>query len=400
MHHPPPTVSRDSTILLVDDQPEMANLVVAFLKSQYQVKVAINGELALHIAALGGIDLILLDVVMPGLNGHEVCRRLKADPATRDIPVIFLTAQSETDDEAAGFALGAVDYIHKPPHPHLLRARVGNQLELKRHRNHLETLVDERTSALEQAKRQLESANQAKTDFLAVISHEMRTPLNSVIGFATVLSADPLLTSEQQTFARLIHDAGRHLLSNINDIIDFVRLDPTTFALEEMPFHLAHPIQEVVAVLRKEAEQKGLTLLFTYQASMPCEVVGDPRRLGQVLRHLLGNGIKFTDRGGVTLTVSATPLSTPDRARFRFAIQDTGCGIPTDKLPLLFQQFTQLEAPKTRKHDGFGLGLAMCHKLVQLMSGALQVVRSDPSGTEIAFTVDLPLAPAGEPGCN
>lgn len=385
------------TILVVDDQPEMVALVMATLKNDaYTIKVAINGHLALRIAESGGIHLILLDVMMPELSGYDVCRQLKENPKTRDIPVIFLTAQQDVDDEAEGFSLGAVDYIRKPPHPQLLRARVNTQLELKQHRDHLERQVQERTQALERAKKQLESANQAKADFLAVISHEMRTPLNHVIGFSDCLLANARLAEEDQTYVQLIRDSGKRLLSNILDIIDFVRLDPTTFTLQNRQFDLVHVIQEVLRVLHQEAEQKGLTLLFEPHPALPSLVAGDPRRLGQVLRHLVGNGIKFTKRGHVTLRLSATPLSEPNRAQFQFLIQDTGCGIPPDKLSSIFEHFTQAEAPLTRRHDGFGLGLAICHKLVRLMSGKLEVVRSDPTGTEMALTVDLLVQPSAE----
>ncbi|MBF0582789.1 MAG: response regulator [Magnetococcales bacterium] len=385
------------TILVVDDQAELVELLVITLKKEYTVKVAIHGSLALQIAEMGGVDLILLDVLMPEMSGYEVCRQLKANPATRDIPIIFLTGKQHIDDEAEGFALGAVDYIHKPPNPQLLRARIATQLELKRHRDHLERLVQERTRELERAKRQLESANQAKSDFLAVVSHEMRTPLNHVIGFADCLLSDSALREDHRSFAQFIRDSGVHLLSNIMDIIDFVRLDPATFTLEHSVFDLAATVQEVLAALRKEAEQKGLALQFELQPSTPAHVVGDHRRLGQVLRHLLGNGVKFTAKGSVLLRIAAEPLSVPGKVRLHFTILDTGCGIPEDKLSAIFQQFTQVEGPMTRKHDGFGLGLAICQKLVRLMSGTLRVVRSDSTGTEMALSVDLQL-PSREKG--
>ncbi|MBF0161763.1 MAG: response regulator [Magnetococcales bacterium] len=380
------------TILLVDDQPELIDPTLALLRDHYTIRVAIDGARALRAVARGGVDLILLDVMMPVTDGYEVCRQLKNDPATAQIPIIFLTAQQDATDEAKGFALGAADYIHKPPHPDLLRARISNQLELKRHRDHLETLVRERTQALEQANQQLTAANQAKADFLTVISHEMRTPLNSVIGFSDCLLADPSVTPEHQSLLRFIHDAGVHLLANINDIIDFVRLDPLTFTLEQMAFNLAQHLQDVVRGMRKEADQKGLTLRIEVDESANQHVVGDPRRLGQVLRHLLSNGIKFTQQGGVTVHLSAVPLPDPEKMHFLITVQDTGCGIPYDKLSFIFQQFTQTENPYTRKQGGFGMGLAICQKLVTLMTGQLQVVHSDPSGTLISFAVDLRLA--------
>ncbi|MEO5339812.1 MAG: ATP-binding protein [Magnetococcus sp. MYC-9] len=376
-----------ATILLVDDQPELIDVVLSVLRKDYEVRVAINGESALQIAARGDIDLILLDVVMPEMGGHEVCRRLKQDPVTRNIPVIFLTGRQDAEDEATGFALGGVDYIHKPPNFHLLRARVSSQLELKRHRDHLEALVQERTQALEQINQQLQTANQAKADFLMVISHEMRTPLNAVIGFSDCLLSDAQLNEEHRSFVRLIHDSGKHLLANINDIIDFVRMSSSGLLADRVAFDLLDHLQEVVELLQGDADRKGLPILVEVEERLPRKVLGDPRRLGQVLRHLLHNAIKFTERGCVTVRLAVTPL--PDRARCHFTVEDTGCGIPEDKIPHVFQQFTQAESPYTRKQDGFGLGLAICQKLVLAMSGQLQVVRSDASGTLLSFVVDL-----------
>ncbi|MBF0370567.1 MAG: response regulator [Magnetococcales bacterium] len=385
--------TKRETILLVDDEPALIDVTRSALGEHFSVRIATSGEVALKLAALGGIDLILLDIMMPDLSGYDVCQRLKAQPDTQNIPIIFLTSRDSADDEAWGLSLGAEDYIRKPTIPQLLQARIRNQLELKRHREHLETLVQERTRDLEQAVSQLESANQVKEEFLAVISHEMRTPLNSIIGFSEfLLEGDPQgapLSPSIREPVRIIHESGVNLLGNINDIIDFVQMDQQRFILSDKPFQIDSFLEETLADLKQEAGRKGLTLEMEIKASARCSVRGDSRRLGQVLNHLIGNGIKFTKQGGVSLTVEATATPVPDKARLTFRVADTGCGISPEKLQLIFEAFTQVESPKTRRHGGFGLGLAICKKLVQMMSGELGVVQSDSSGTVIVFSVIL-----------
>lgn len=383
-------------ILVVDDIEVNIDVLIGILSDQYEVAVAMDGEGAIEIAIENKPDLILMDVMMPGMDGYAACDYLKQREETRNIPVIFVTAKNEALDEERGFSLGAVDYIHKPVHPQLLRARVSTHLELKRHRDQLEMLVSARTSALEEANRQLnstklelESANQAKSDFLSVISHEMRTPLNSIIGFSELLLCDSPLAPKERGYIQIIHRNGARLLGNIVDILDFVELSPHAFSLQSVPFNLFYHINDVISLLSGEAEQKGLIVQVEIDPSVPSRVIGDAHRLGQVLSHLLHNGIKFTNQGHVLVRVSATHSSVADRITIHFTVEDTGIGIPPEKLQFIFHQFTQIEAPTTRKRGGFGLGLAICHKLVTLMSGKLQVVRSSDRGTTISFAVDL-----------
>ncbi|MBF0612293.1 MAG: response regulator [Magnetococcales bacterium] len=381
--------SKEGVILLVDDQPEQIDVARSLLENDFRIKVAINGQVALRIAAQGGIDIILLDVIMPGMNGFEVCRQLKNDPATRGIPVIFLTSKDDVADEATGLALGAVDFIRKPPHPHLLRRRVNNHLELKRHRDHLEQLVNERTRDLQQAKVQLESANQAKSNFLAVISHEMRTPLNSVLGFSDYLLNAGRLNANDRQLVQIIHDSGSAMLVNVNDIIEFIQLDPVNFTLSRSRFELGKFMAENVFLQSKDAEKKGLYLRTDLSGLAEQIVYGDPRRLAQVLRHILGNSIKFTQKGGVQVVVSRLPSPAEGKIYLKFLVRDTGCGIIEEKQQVIFQLFTQVESPLNRKYGGLGLGLAICQKLVTMMGGEITLENSSPQGTTLSFTVVL-----------
>lgn len=174
-------------VLIVEDTEANVDILVETLSEDCELSVALNGEDALQLLVNDKPDLILLDVMMPGIDGYEVCRRLKADPALRDIPVIFLTALSDDSNEAKGLELGAVDYIIKPFNPAIVKTRVRNNLTLKLYRDHLEELVRERTMQLEQANAKLATLDKVKSDFLRVISHEMRTPANGVFGLGELL---------------------------------------------------------------------------------------------------------------------------------------------------------------------------------------------------------------------
>ena len=175
------------TLLVVDDVAANIDILIQVLGIDYTVRVDTDGASALASVKESLPDLILLDIMMPGMDGFEVCRRLKDDPITRDIPVIFLTALSENADEASGLALGAVDYITKPFNPNIVKARVINHLELKRHRDHLVALVAERTHELAKAYERLQDLGRLKDDFLEMISHEIRTPANGLLGIGQLI---------------------------------------------------------------------------------------------------------------------------------------------------------------------------------------------------------------------
>jgi CheY-like chemotaxis protein len=400
-----------ATILVVDDTADNLALMSNLLMDHYTVRVASSGEKALSIAASDSPpDLILLDIMMPGMDGYEVCQRLKCDIRTVNIPVIFLTAKAEMEDEKKGLELGAVDYITKPISPPIVLARVKSQLALKdmaeflRDKNDiLEREVNKRTRELFASREiavknmQLEEASRMKSEFLANMSHELRTPLNAIIGFSEVLKDGLLgeLEPKQKEYVNDIFTSGNHLLLLINDILDLSKVEAGKMTLELEPQQVATLIQAGLQVVREKATTHQLRLTVDLAAGLDDlgDVWLDQRKIKQILYNLLSNAVKFTPEGGeVRVTAqrvgqASVPYGNHEHY-LELAVSDTGIGIGTDDQARLFQPFTQIDSTLARRYAGTGLGLAMVKRLAELHGGAV-ALQSIP-GKGSTFTVWLP----------
>ncbi len=401
---------QNSLILVIDDNLKNIQVIVDCLKNYgFETAIAQDGKTGLKRAEILCPDLILLDVMMPDINGFETCHRLKMSEATKHIPVIFMTILDKTEDKLKGFEAGALDYITKPIHEQEVLARVQTHLALQNMQKQLEAqnllleqknreykevdkTIKQQNEKLKQAKQAAEAANRLKSEFLANISHEFRTPLNGILGYAQIIKHDPSTTQYQQKGLDIIEQSGNHLLTLINDILDIAKIEAGKIEPHRTHFHLPAFIRIICEMVRIRAEHKHI--VFDYQPfnfskkipedSLPAGVYGDEKRLRQVLINLLGNAIKFTDHGKVMFYVGHS-----SNQKIRFQIEDTGIGIAPDQLESIFEPFQQV-GDKKHQTRGTGLGLAISRNLVELMGGKLQATSQLGQGSIFWFELSLP----------
>ncbi|GAB4032441.1 ATP-binding protein [Spirosoma gilvum] len=280
----------------------------------------------------------------------------------------------------------------------IFASRSGAEIErkvaeekLRQTQEQLEATVIERTREYLKARDAAEMANRAKSEFLANMSHELRTPLNGILGYTQLFQRDRSLTDHQQHGINIIHNCAENLLVLINDVLDLSKIEAQKLEVDHKPFNLNELITNIVSLIRVKAEQKNLSFYFQSPASLPEMVVGDERKLRQVLINLLGNAVKFTDRGGISLKVIPQPGD-----QLTFQVDDTGVGIPPDKLDLIFLPFQQLRE-ESRFVEGTGLGLTITEKLITLMQGTLRVISKPGEGSSFRVTVQLPAIVVSRP---
>ena len=366
-------------ILAIDDMPENVLLLGAALEADFQLQIATSGMMGLSLARQSPPDLILLDVMMPEMDGYETCRRIKADPTLKNIPVIFVTALDDTIAETAGLGLGAADYITKPINVEIARQRIKNLIErehlrkeVEAHRDHLEELVLARTLALSIAKEAAESANRAKSLFLANMSHELRTPLNGIMGM-TDLALRRVDNEKVAGYLGKANRSSQRLLGMINNVLDITNLEAEQLTLEPTDFKLGNALESVVGLYDKEAKTKGLQLSVGISAELSnMPVHGDALRLEQILQNLLDNAIKFSVEGSISVSLELAEESSAD-VLLQCEVRDTGIGISAEDQKRIFYTFEQADNSMTRKYGGTGLGLSISKRLAQAMGGDIQV---------------------------
>ncbi|WP_170940568.1 response regulator [Pseudoalteromonas sp. NBT06-2] len=365
------------TILLVDDEKANLKVLSELLKKDAHISLAISGQQAIDKSLVFRPDLILLDVVMPKMDGFETIKKLKAIKETSEIPIIFITGLNSADKEKLGLTLGAVDYIYKPFNSEVVKARVATQLKIIRQRNELQKLSQE-----------LAHASEIKSRFLANMSHEIRTPLTAVIGYAESILAGEIDEDEQYNAISIINDSGQHLLSLLNDILDISKVEADKLDVALIPTRLFKLIEEVKLLVGDKALHKGIEFNIKCQFPLPSKLITDPTRLKQILINLLNNAIKFTDQGFVDLVIKNTPPF------LQFSIQDSGIGINSEDLSKLFIAFSQVNNTANSNVGGTGLGLNISKYLSEKLGGNISVLSKKGEGS--CFTVKIKLKEADD----
>jgi signal transduction histidine kinase len=404
---PNPFGDQPPRILIVDDIPDNRILLSRrFERQGYHCAEADSGEGALLAIESQPFDVVLLDVMMPDLDGLEVLRRIREKYSQELLAVIMVTGRAESDDIVQALRTGANDYIVKPVDFAVALARVGVQAARKRAEERvrlanqalslanddLERRIAERTAELVNTNEQLrvaiteaEAANKAKDEFLATMSHELRTPLNGLVAMSHLLQRTRL-DEAQQKMTAVIRSSSDAMASIVTDLLDALDLTTNDLVLRPERLQLGELVRQAACEAQESAAAKGLAFRLDMEPAVESAVYADSRRLQQVLGKLLGNAVKFADAGEVRLTARRAAAN-PDMVVIE--VKDTGVGIDAEALEQLFRPFQQADGSHTRRFGGLGLGLTICRGLVERMGGS--ITASSQVGEGAVFRVELPL---------
>lgn len=369
------------TILAIDDVPTNLKALASALAEEYEIQVATSGTQGLAYAEASPPDLILLDIMMPEMDGYEVCRRLKADALLQHIPVIFITAHAEAEAETIGLDLGAADFLQKPINVPIVRRRIHNLLEreslrrqLERQRDELEEQVKERTLSLSIAKEVAEGACRLKTAILSNISHEFRTPMNGIlgmVGMARRRTVDPKIVD----YLSKAEQTANHLLGSLTGLLELALAESKRLTLDRTQFRLGDVTAKAIECFGSSLQVKNLTLECRDAASPSSTtqwLMGDPHRIGQILHELISNAIKFSESGTIRLE-SAIEEDGSGKVWLNYKVCDEGIGIAPKYQQSIFDPFQQVDGSSTRQYGGNGIGLALCQQLARHMGGEIKV---------------------------
>ncbi|MCA9150603.1 MAG: response regulator [Planctomycetales bacterium] len=376
-------------VLIVDDSPEDREMVTRALRRdsycRYTISEVQTGAEGLEMLRKhsDSFDLVFLDYHLSDMNADQFVAKLTGSVDVPDVPIIVLTG-STSNWEVAGGPLqhGIQDFFTKAEITPAVMARIASNA-IERHRLLRRLVVSEQ--AAEAARQAAEQANRGKSQFIALISHELRTPLTAILGFADILRDNPNCVDAAE-IVKMITESGQHLHELLNDLIDIAKVEAGTLDIEPRPFNPRALITTTCQLLAIRAGDKGLSLKFEIDPSLPSVVRSDPIRLRQILINLLGNAIKFTAGGEIRCVAKWDA----EEDRLTARVSDTGPGIPTDKIAHIFDPFVQGEASGASRREGIGLGLAISRRLAEMMGGGVSIESTGPTGTTFVFSIQSP----------
>ncbi|HWD60712.1 MAG TPA: response regulator [Stellaceae bacterium] len=398
---PPRPAARDGnraaagrvSVLIADDDPVVRSVIRDALEDEgYEVFEAADGFAAFEACREAAPGMVIADIMMPRMNGFELCRMLRRQPETAHIPILVATGLNDHQSIATAYDVGATDFIVKPFNWLILKYRIRYMLRAAR-------TFGEMVAAKERA----EAADREKSSFLANMSHELRTPLNAVIGFSEIMHRQVLgpIGEQYAEYAKIIGDSGSHLLTIITDLLDLAKAEAQGTKPGTKPG--AKPDDETAAIAETVAFSASMVETMARDAGIACAVEvedalpafrGDGKKVQQILINLLTNAIKFTPAGGSVRLMARRDLA----GGVVLEVADTGIGIPPDKIETALAPFGQIHSPQARQDDGVGLGLPLTKRLVELHDGTLEIASEPGAGTTV--TVHFPpscLAPAPPP---
>ncbi|HBA59494.1 MAG TPA: hybrid sensor histidine kinase/response regulator [Elusimicrobia bacterium] len=372
------------SILMVDDTPANLELLTVMLKVRgYKVRAAISGKLALQAARNAPPDLILLDINMPVMNGYEVCAELKSDEKLKDIPVIFLSALSETMDKVKAFGAGGVDYITKPFQFEEVEARVETHLELRRQKRRLQENLDD-----------LHALEKTRDSLVHMIIHDLRSPLTGIHGFLELIREDEKkdLPKKLSHFIEEALKAAKQMIGIVNDVLDASKMEEGKMNLSPADCDLSRLMETAISGLDPLLEGREIRFI---PPKKPAAVLADPDIILRVMQNLLANAIKFSPSEGGIIQVG---IGSAGRLA-RVTVADNGPGVPPEYRQKIFEKFAQVDLPAGRQKNSTGLGLTFCKLAVEAHGGSIGIDAGAGNGS--SFWFELPVAgpdPAKNPG--
>ena len=364
--------ARKEIVLIVDDNPSSLKGLIDFLSNQgMEIWIALNGEDALRRVSYAKPDIILLDILMPGIDGFETCRYLKEKRETQDIPIIFLTAVTDIEDKLKGFNLGAVDYIIKPYEKEEVLIRIQKQLAFFQQKKELSFLIS-----------RLTESNALKDEFFSVFAHDMRESLNVLLGFSKPLyqSMSGFNKDKVELFASYVYHSAKNTFKLVENLIEWSKIQSGNLKFNPITIDLNAIIPENIGIFQKDIKRKQLTV--THSILPNTLVYSDVKMIYTIFYHILSNAIKYTPDAG-KITISATP-----KGQFvTVAISDSGIGIIETNKHKLFNISQKYSKKGTSGEEGTGMGLIICKALVEKNSGQIWFESIPGQGTTFYFTL-------------